>query len=405
MAGERVLLIDESAAVQDMAKAALEENGYRVTTASNGLAALSHPDLEQFDLILIDSSMEGLDGLETTRFIKTDSETHQIPVLLLVPEEELSERSNQSLRGAVGYLAKPFTPMQITTKAREAILDQQLRNQAEQYLTDASERHMNELAEHKIQQAVERKIQIIVERAIQSIVSIIDQRAKREVDARVTALVSDKEQALVKVTVQEVARSMIEKLAERKVTEAMEQILVAQTEKTVKRAVDTMLPGMIRDRLRESIENNLPREIQTRVDKAAMEKAQEIGEGVVVVIQQQAQKIVPLVAKEKLPEIAERAIAVASESKIPQLVQTEARAAVANELNSRIAPMIEDRFQRLSKRVYAAVLLLAIVTLAAVIMAFVVPTIQKVITGDDVPATSTPVQQQQASPAATPAAP
>jgi len=350
MAGERVLLIDESAAVQDMAKCALEEHGYRVTLASNGLAALSHPDIEQFDLVVVDANLDGLDGLETTRFIKTDSETHKIPILLLVPEDSLDQRSSQRTAGAQGWLAKPFTPAQIITKAHESIAEQKLKSLSDQYLEDSAERHMQELAEHKIQQAVERKIQIIVERAIQSIVSIIDQRAKREVDARVTALAAEKEQALVKLTVQEVARSMIEKLAERKVTEAMEQILVSSTEKTVKRAVDTMLPSMIRERLRESIENTLPREIQTRVEKAATDKAQEIGEGIVVVIQQQAQKIVPLVAKERLPEIAERAIAAACETKIPQLVLAEARSGVANELNQRVRPLMEEMHKDLRRR-------------------------------------------------------
>lgn len=369
MAGERVLLIESSAAVQDMAKAALEEHNYRVTLAANGLAALSHPDLEQFDLIVVDSSLDGIDGIETTRFIKTDSETHRIPVLLLVPEEKIDGRASQPLRGAQGYLAKPFTPSSIVTKAREAIEEQRQRNVSEQFLEEAAERHMQELAEHKIQSAVERKIQIIVERAIQSIVSIIDQRARKEVEARVTALTAEKEQELVKLTVQEVARSMIEKLAERKVTDAMESILVQTTEKTVKRAVDTMLPSMIRERLKESIENVLPREIQTRVDKAAGEKAQEIGEGIIVVIQQQAQKLVPLVAKEKLPELAERQVISAAETKIPQLVVQEARAAVANELSVRIKPLIDDQVGRI-RRVVMIYILLAFIVMLVMALTF-----------------------------------
>jgi hypothetical protein len=350
MAGERVLLIDESAAVQDMAKCALEEHGYRVTLASNGLAALSHPDIEQFDLVVVMRTSMGSMALRPPGSSRPTAKHTRF-------RSSCSCRKIRSTRAAVN--APPAhragspshsPPAQIITKAHESIAEQKLKSLSDQYLEDSAERHMQELAEHKIQQAVERKIQIIVERAIQSIVSIIDQRAKREVDARVTALAAEKEQALVKLTVQEVARSMIEKLAERKVTEAMEQILVSSTEKTVKRAVDTMLPSMIRERLRESIENTLPREIQTRVEKAATDKAQEIGEGIVVVIQQQAQKIVPLVAKERLPEIAERAIAAACETKIPQLVLAEARSGVANELNQRVRPLMDEMHKDLRRR-------------------------------------------------------
>jgi DNA-binding response OmpR family regulator len=388
MAGERVLLVEQSAAVQDMAKAMLEEHGYRVTTASNGIAALSHPDLEQFDLVIVDSALEGVDGLETTRFIKTDSETHQIPVLLLIPEEQLDARASNSLRGAQGFVTKPFTPAQILSRVREAISEQKIRKQSEQYLEEAAERTIQELAEHKIQQAVERKIQIIVERAIQSIVSIIDQRAKKEVDARVTALTAEKEQQLVKATVQEVARSAIEKMAERKVTEAMEQILVQQTEKTVKRAVDGMLPGMIRERLKESIENVLPREIQTRVDKAANDKAQEIAEGIHAVVQAQAQKIVPLVAKEKLPELAERQIVVAGDTKVPQLVANEARGAVANELSQRIRPLIEDRTREIQRRVmtWVGVLTIVVLVMAATQLAYTLGFLDSFIKRESAPA-------------------
>ena len=51
MAGERLLLIDDSVGVQEIAKSVLEEHGFRVTTAGNGVAALTHPDLHDFDLL------------------------------------------------------------------------------------------------------------------------------------------------------------------------------------------------------------------------------------------------------------------------------------------------------------------------------------------------------------------
>lgn len=374
MAGEKILLIDSSAAVQDLARAVLEENGYKVTAASNGVAALTHPEIESFNLILMDTRLDGVDGLDASSNIRTSADTYGIPVLLLVPEDELDRRINQPLRGANGYIAKPFTPAQLAIRVRETLEEQRLRAMSVQYLEDSADRHMQELAEQKIQQAVEKKIQIIVERAIQSIVSIIDQRAKREVDARVTALTAEKEQELVRLTVQEVARSMVEKMAERKVAEAMEAILVDTTEKTVKRAADALLPSMIRERLKESMENMLPREIQQRVDRATQDKMAEFGEALVSVLQIEAKKTVPLVAKEKLPEIAERQVTVACEQRIPQLVMAEARGAVANELNMRIKPLIDAESRRIKNNalawvgVLAGVMLIITAVVAVVIL-------------------------------------
>lgn len=366
MAGEKILLVDTSAGVQDMTKAVLEESGYRVTTASNGVAALSHPELSKFNLILLDSQLEGVDGLETAAQIRTDAETYGVPVLLLIPEEEINQRSNQSLRGANGYLTKPFSPSELLIKAREIVEEQRLRLLSEQYLEDSADRHMQQLAEQKIQQAVEKKIQIIVERAIQSIVSIIDQRARREVDARVTALTAEKEQELVRMTVQEVARSMVEKMAERKVTEAMEAILVENTEKTVRRAADSMLPSMIRERLKESVENMLPREINSRLEKVMDDKLNELGEALVNVLQVEAKKRVPIIAQDKLPELAERQVTRACEQRIPQLVAQEARGAVSTELNSRVKPLVDQE----GKRIQRTNVLFLILILAANVIFF-----------------------------------
>lgn len=372
MAGERVLLVDSSAGVQELSKNFLEEHGYKVTTASNGIAALSHPDLENFNLVIVDTQLEGVDGLETASQIRSDVETYGIPVLLLVPEEELDQRASQSLRGATGYLAKPFKPEHLLIKAREAIEERRLRMLSEQYLEQSAESHMQDLAEQKIQQAVEKKIQIIVERAIQSIVSIIDQRARKEVDARVTALTAEKEQELVRLTVQEVARSMVEKMAERKVQEAMDAILQETTEKTVKRTADGMLPALVRERLRESLDNTLPREIQGRVEKATQDKMNEFGEALINVLQAEAKKTVPLVAKEKLPEIAERQVTAACEQRIPQLVNAEARGAVSNELQLRIKPLIDAEAKRIKSQTLVWNLVVTFVILIIVIVALAI---------------------------------
>ncbi len=375
MPGERVLVVDNSATVQEICKGILEDNGYRVTIASNGLAAVVHPEVEQYDLILVDSSLEGISGLETTRQIKTDKETYKIPVLLMIPEDSIDLLESVPLKGATGWISKPFTPKKLLIKVNEIIEEQRLLQLSQEYLKDSAERHMQTLAEQKIQTAVEKKIQIIVERAIQSIVSIIDQRARREVEARVTALTAEKEQELVKLTVQEVAKSMVEKLAERKVSEAIAGVLVEQTEKTVKRAVDGMLPGLIRERLREQIEGTLPREIESRVNKAAEERAVEIGEGIVQIVQSQAQKLVPVVAREAMPDLAERQIAIVAEGRLPKLISDAAHAAMSQEMNGTVTPFVDSELHRVRKRmnylfVFATLILILATVLLAILLYF-----------------------------------
>jgi two-component system chemotaxis response regulator CheY len=370
MAGERVLVVDHSATVQEISKAILEEHGFRVTVASNGLAAITHPEVEDYDLIVVDSSLEGIDGLETTRQIKTDKEIYKIPVLLLIPEDSIDLFESVPLKGATGWLSKPFSPKKLLAKVTEVLDEQRILQLSEEFLKDSAERHMQALAEQKIQTAVEKKIQIIVERAIQSIVSIIDQRAKREVEARVTSLSAEKEQELVKMTVQEVAKSMVEKLAEKKVSEAIANILVDQTEKTVKRAADGMLPSMIRERLKEQIETTLPREIENRVTKAAEERAAEIGESIVEIIQTHAQKLVPVIARDTLPELAERQVLLVSETKLPMMIQNSAREAMNQQMNNTVQPYIMSEVKKLRKMVISFLIGIIILILVAGIIVF-----------------------------------
>jgi DNA-binding response OmpR family regulator len=107
---KRVLVIDDSEIVLEMASEALIAKGYGVSTA------VSARDADRFiygdsrpDVIIIDVMMPALDGDRKTRMLKDDSATSGIPVLLLSSksEEELSQLVAES--GADGYIRKPFT--------------------------------------------------------------------------------------------------------------------------------------------------------------------------------------------------------------------------------------------------------------------------------------------------------
>ncbi len=107
---KRVLVVDDSEIVLEMASEALVAKGYEVLTA------LSARDADRFiygdsrpDIIIIDVMMPALDGDKKTRMLKDDLATSTIPVLLLSSksEQELVQLVKES--GADGYIRKPFT--------------------------------------------------------------------------------------------------------------------------------------------------------------------------------------------------------------------------------------------------------------------------------------------------------
>lgn len=117
-----VLIIDDSELVLAMAKDALEDAGYRVETATNGIEAnrfifsKSKPDL-----IIMDIMMPMLDGNKKAKILKENEMSRDIPILLLSSKSEEELRALCAEAGADGYIVKPFSPVEITSKVRKCL--------------------------------------------------------------------------------------------------------------------------------------------------------------------------------------------------------------------------------------------------------------------------------------------
>jgi twitching motility two-component system response regulator PilH len=351
MPGESIMIVDDSTAVQDIAQATLHRAGYNVTTASNGVAALTHPGIESIDLIIIDKGLAGFTGDDTTHALKTQSGTHPIPVLMLVPEEFLTDRTSCELGGAAGYLVKPFDAPMLVRKVQQILEQCHLDDIARQYLNDAAEKIMIELADKQIGVAVDKKTELIVQRSIQKVTAAVDQAARKEVEDRVTTLVTEKEQELVKLTVNEVANSMVEKLALTKVEEAMHSILKDETEKAVRRQADQFLPNQIREKTKEMLANLLPREVETRLQRAAEKMVPELSQQIIGTVEAVAGKAVPRTAREMLPPVVEAQVATVLNQTLPRKVQELVAHELSEQMARRIEPAIKDAHARLRRQV------------------------------------------------------
>ena len=111
--GKLVLLVDDEATICQMTSAALEAEGYRVITASNGADAISiftkrHDDIS---VVLLDMMMPGLDGLETLdQLLKLQPQVKVIACSGL----RTTRRENEVLeRGAKAFLSKPYSDHQL----------------------------------------------------------------------------------------------------------------------------------------------------------------------------------------------------------------------------------------------------------------------------------------------------
>lgn len=108
-----ILTVDDSTSVRKMVESALRFKGYGVVTSADGLEALEALERGQFDLVVLDINMPGLDGLSVLRSIRDRPEWADLPVLMLTTEGREEDRDRALALGATGYMLKPFQPTEL----------------------------------------------------------------------------------------------------------------------------------------------------------------------------------------------------------------------------------------------------------------------------------------------------
>ena len=103
---KRILIVDDEVNIARIIKFNLEQEGFSVELASDGLTALSRAKAEAPDLIVLDLLMPKMDGWEVAEKLKLDLETARIPILML---SVVTDREKGWQCGAAGYLRKPFS--------------------------------------------------------------------------------------------------------------------------------------------------------------------------------------------------------------------------------------------------------------------------------------------------------
>ena len=114
--GQSVLVVDDEHSIVDAVSTALGYEGFAVTTAMNGRAALAAVQEGQFDLILLDVMMPDLDGFEVAGRLRADGIT--TPVLFLTARTGLDDKATAFGLGADDYVTKPFSLAEIVMRVR-----------------------------------------------------------------------------------------------------------------------------------------------------------------------------------------------------------------------------------------------------------------------------------------------
>jgi twitching motility two-component system response regulator PilH len=109
----RILIVDDALIDRQRLESILTAAGHRVLLAESGEQALVRARDDRPDVILMDVNMPDLDGFATTRRLKADAATRDIPVVFVTGKNQKADIAWGRMLGARGYVAKPYTPEQI----------------------------------------------------------------------------------------------------------------------------------------------------------------------------------------------------------------------------------------------------------------------------------------------------
>jgi len=120
---KKILVVEDDLVAARMVNYALEQRGYQVLTAANGTQGLRKAQDEKPDLIILGVMLPGVDGLQVCRRLRADSQTAQIPILMISAKAQDVEKATAIKVGADDYLSKPVGPSEIASRV-EALLSQ-----------------------------------------------------------------------------------------------------------------------------------------------------------------------------------------------------------------------------------------------------------------------------------------
>jgi two-component system, OmpR family, phosphate regulon response regulator PhoB len=113
---ERILVVDDEPDIVALVAYHLAKTGYRVSTASNGIDALSIARHERPSLLVLDLMLPGMSGFDVLEHIRTEDGTRHIAVLMLTARKEEQDRIRGLSLGADDYLTKPFSPQELVLR-------------------------------------------------------------------------------------------------------------------------------------------------------------------------------------------------------------------------------------------------------------------------------------------------
>ncbi len=115
----KILIVDDSALSRRISRTILTEAGYDVVESADGMSALEKYFLEKPDLVFLDMTMKGMNGLEVLQQLKEMDPAAK--VVMATADIQSSTRTMTENAGSLGFVSKPFVAADVLQKVATAL--------------------------------------------------------------------------------------------------------------------------------------------------------------------------------------------------------------------------------------------------------------------------------------------
>ncbi|TCL72300.1 response regulator receiver domain-containing protein [Hydrogenispora ethanolica] len=118
---KKVLIVDDEPAIRFLIRATLEDEGYMLDEAADGMEALKRIAADKPDLIILDVMMPEMTGYELCQKLKADPATRGMVIIMLTAKGQEQDRLQSQRIGADDYIRKPFSPLELIDRVAAAL--------------------------------------------------------------------------------------------------------------------------------------------------------------------------------------------------------------------------------------------------------------------------------------------
>lgn len=118
MKDETILIIDDEKEIRDLIEIYLQDEGYRILKAANGLEGLELVRQNEIHLVILDIMMPKMDGVQACMKIR---ETKNMPIIMLSAKIQDMDKIIGLTSGADDYMTKPFNPLELTARVKSQL--------------------------------------------------------------------------------------------------------------------------------------------------------------------------------------------------------------------------------------------------------------------------------------------